>query len=518
MKKKLFTILLALTVVLSMSFSAVPTFAADMGAAASAGIPISSIDDLRKIEQNPSGNYYLTKDIDVRDIGSICPQEKKFTGTLDGKGHALKGYYTILARWNDYGIFKNAEGATFKNLNITGVDISIMSDEGSRVGVLVNSASKCKFDNIKTTGKIVAKGTQRENKNQTFSLGGIAVLDNGCTFNKCRNYINFTVTPSSEVWVPQDIGVYGISGGQYNTTFTNCTNYGNISVSTPKGTYGVSAAGIAGGGTFKTCTNKGKVTVKTIGSNGAVHTNVGGVAAKAEKLNGCTNSGTITASLTGEKTNYTSEVNVGGVAGSCSYVNRTDNTGAVYYYGKAYKAHVGGVVGFGSSFKECYNKGAVKANASESKYELHVGGLVGSLKSGVKCGIQQCYNTGSVYSKKAGNIGGIMGNMDTMGSFTYSNYNTGKVTCGVTCYSKGSIVGFYDYDYLDLKCKLYNCYYTSSAKGFGSGSPNNYYKTEPQRIKKVSKITKANCPKLTSTYWTYSSKKGRMILKNNKEA
>ena len=36
-------------------------------------------------------------------------------------------------------------------------------------------------------------------------------------------------------------------------------------------------------------------------------------------------------------------------------------------------------------------------------------------------------------------------------------------------------------------------------------------------INKVSKITKKNCPKLSSKYWTYSKAKGRMILKNNKE-
>ena len=53
-------------------------------------IPISSADDLQQMENNPSGSYYLTKDITVpANTVLFKTYEVQFTGTLDGKGHAI---------------------------------------------------------------------------------------------------------------------------------------------------------------------------------------------------------------------------------------------------------------------------------------------------------------------------------------------------------------------------------------------------------------------------------------------
>jgi len=55
-KKKLFTLFLALTVVFTMCFAAVPAYAAS-------GTAITNADDLKAMSAN--GNYYLANDIEV---------------------------------------------------------------------------------------------------------------------------------------------------------------------------------------------------------------------------------------------------------------------------------------------------------------------------------------------------------------------------------------------------------------------------------------------------------------------
>ena len=58
-------------------------------------------------------------------------------------------------------------------------------------------------------------------------------------------------------------------------------------------------------------------------------------------------------------------------------------------------------------------------------------------------------------------------------------------------------------------------YYTGSGKAYGAASVT--WNDWVAKAAKVSSISKANCPKLSSKYWIYSSKYKRMILKNNKE-
>lgn len=52
---------------------------------------ISSFQDLKAMEDIPSGSYYLTKDITVP-AGTQLFWDYPFTGVLDGRGHKIKGY------------------------------------------------------------------------------------------------------------------------------------------------------------------------------------------------------------------------------------------------------------------------------------------------------------------------------------------------------------------------------------------------------------------------------------------
>ena len=57
-KSRILTVLLALTVIFTMSFAALPAYAAS-------GTAITNADDLKAMENNPSGSYYLANDIEV---------------------------------------------------------------------------------------------------------------------------------------------------------------------------------------------------------------------------------------------------------------------------------------------------------------------------------------------------------------------------------------------------------------------------------------------------------------------
>lgn len=122
-------------------------------------IPISSADDLRQMENNPSGSYYLTKDITVpANTVLFKTYEVQFTGTLDGKGHAINGYTYSDDNWAESAsLFFYATNATFKNLKMSNVNISLRG--GGNACALVSSPTKCTFENITTSGKITVGGT-----------------------------------------------------------------------------------------------------------------------------------------------------------------------------------------------------------------------------------------------------------------------------------------------------------------------------------------------------------------------
>lgn len=82
------------------------------GVKAQGEIPISTIDELANIKNDPSGSYYLTQDIDMNGYG--CWEPFEFKGTLDGKGHRIKNMMVVNS--GNAGLFHYIEGATVQNL------------------------------------------------------------------------------------------------------------------------------------------------------------------------------------------------------------------------------------------------------------------------------------------------------------------------------------------------------------------------------------------------------------------
>lgn len=92
-------------------------------------IPISTIDELANIKNDPSGSYYLTQDIDMSGYG--CWEPFEFKGTLDGKGHRIQNMMVVNS---DAGLFSHIKGATVQNLSLEQVYIKGSSYVGGIVG------------------------------------------------------------------------------------------------------------------------------------------------------------------------------------------------------------------------------------------------------------------------------------------------------------------------------------------------------------------------------------------------
>lgn len=485
------------------------TFPELKGAAAPKNsIAVSSAEDLLKMRDNLSGSYYLTKDITVPENTQIFDDFSNgaaFTGTLDGKGHKIKGYKvnTTASEYPRVSLFGFTKDATFKNLTLSGVDIKVKSDRGALVSALCNGSAKC--SEVTITGKISVSGNEPVGDEGDYEIYGFCRTG---TFKKCTNKAVITADCSGR-----------ISEGSYTTgianygTFKNCKNTGNIS---SKGTMQGSrtelgVAGISIRGTLTGCKNTGAI--KAEGEADPVY--AVGVSCEPDKIGNCSNTGKITVTNKSNETAHAAGVAVKIVVQDGKTCTKCFNTGTVSIRQKAGGFLCGGVfASAGGWVRECYNTGKVTVTSSKkvSKYLGEVGGVIGSAGR-----ISECYNTGKISSNTICQIGGVAGVSDAMDDWTVIHcYNTGKVSdkrvrgyvgslLGSYTNGRGTAIGkYYVYDNYSTVSPLY-------------GPSMITWKPYRGRGKKVSSINAKNCPKLSSKYWTYSKKHKRLILKNVKE-
>lgn len=401
------------------------------------------------MENDPSGSYYLTKDITVpAGMELFKSQEKRFKGTLDGKGHAIKGYTYSADAWADYvGLVSYAEKATFKNLTMSNVNISIK--KGGNIGAVAGYATNCTFENITVSGKITASGS-------VCKAGGVSADASGCTFTKCVNKASITVnaydvTNSEEQDVIEGQGGFacGIACMAVESTAKKCSNSGKITIN---GDLRWASDGIYAMGLFQIVKgvsgskNTGVITAKNVSKTGtaAGETIACGIVDEVhgfgKSVLSCYNTGKITA-VNNSKRVATVAAGIVNKATSLNIkILRCYNKGAVQISGVAggrtstkISSGAGGIGGIDvGSITECYNKGKVAANVKSGLVE--VGGVAADIYN-----IRNCYNTGKVSTtaKTRSYIGGVAGRQEayskrkgTALEAAICNYNTGKVKAG----------------------------------------------------------------------------------------
>ena len=314
--------------------------------------------------------------------------DRYYRGTFDGNGKTITGLL-MFGSWKGF-VNELAAGGAVKNLTLKDIYLKNGAVSGCVVGANYGTVENCHASgvvigeqeiggiagancgtvhNCSFTGSVCAIGDGDE-----FFLGGgtggIVGTHYEGTVSNCRN--NGTVTGVDYVG--------GIAGEHSKGSILSCTNTGNISVNGADKNDEDGAGGIVGSGgttgTIKNCNNSGSV---------SGWRRLGGIAGTGSDVVGCVNTGTI------RGTQY----DIGGILGKShgGTVEGCMNTGAI-----SGKNGVGGIVGSGSSVKNCANQGAVTAN------ERNGGGIVG----GYYQTIENCYNVGSILGGY--NVGAVSGN------------------------------------------------------------------------------------------------------------
>ena len=125
-------------------------------------IPISNRAELEAINNNLSGTYHLTADIDLSDaewipIGNNGSPDF-FTGILDGQGHVIRNLRITSGSIDNAGLFYIINGATIKNLKLENTNIN--STLADRAGAISGWAAKSKIFNCSNSGTISAYNTR----------------------------------------------------------------------------------------------------------------------------------------------------------------------------------------------------------------------------------------------------------------------------------------------------------------------------------------------------------------------
>ena len=226
---------------------------------------IYSIDDFKRIANNPSRKYKLENDLDFTG-DTLQFTTTVFTGELDGNGHTIKNITKNLAteEINKIAMFYSNKG-TIKNLTIENINVTSDKETSYPEGIIAQ-INEGTIENCTISGNVTITSEGFNN-----CVGGIVGNLFGGTIKNCVNRVNITCKSGT---------VGGISVYRAGGTIENCTNAGNLVGDTVNGIC------MSYVGTLANCTNIGNITASNIGS-GMVTYNEGQI------LN-CQNHGTIT--------------------------------------------------------------------------------------------------------------------------------------------------------------------------------------------------------------------------------
>ena len=350
----------------------------------------------------------------------IGSKSAPFQGVFDGNGKSLINFSINRSSMNYVGFFGSTNGATIKDLTISGTSVKGGQYTGSLVGY--------------STSTTISNYTYNGNVTSTYYGGGVAGYISGGSVSTLT--ITSTVTGTNYVG-----GLFGKAGGQ---TINNATFNGAVS-----GTgYLGGAIGQVGNGslTLTSCT----VTAPVNGTGSYV----GGIIGQSNNnttLSSCSQSGQV------KGASY-----LGGVCGSASGSSYTncDHTGDINAGG----SNIGGVLGcnLGTlTITGCNTSGEIKNGTnnvggvlgytictSTVKNCKHVGHMAGTYNmggtvgfvDGCKITVEGCHSDGNITGTSQGCIGGVCGLLkNASGSSITSSSSWGDITGGTYL---GGIVGY----------------------------------------------------------------------------
>ncbi len=398
--KKLLSLLLLLGLLLSLCPAALAEGETDEPAAEGL-IPISTRAELEAIAKEPLGSYYLTADIDLS--GGEWTPVSEFGGTLDGRGHTIRGL-TIecdpeKTDGSGFGLFSALAGqsdgitvlktAVVENLTLS--EVSITGCFSGPVGALCGRASLARVENCRVTGSIDLTTDEGGP-----SVGGLIGDSGAVELIDCVNEATvFTDFFGSDYQYSRRSCAGGLVG-EGDGTFTRCRNVGAVT--------GVTAGGILGNGWggahFRYCVNAGAVSARSgLPETYSYYATpfAGGIAGYADgDILNCANYGQIVSVLSANQGSGSGELGAGGIVGRYTALRevgiaRCANSGTVQAASAAPKkmALAGGIAAWcgiddfhgeskSRAIEDCLNAGKVQAAAKSAvSMSACAGGIVG---------------------------------------------------------------------------------------------------------------------------------------------
>lgn len=389
---------------------------------------IATAEDLRSIKEQPSGQYILINDVNLK--GAEWSPISAFSGILDGYGYKIYNFMLTSVAEN-VGFVVNNTG-TIKNLELSTMTVSIASTGNINVGVLCVSNSGT-IDNCTVKieeGEFVHNSKMFNNCGTwTVKVSPLVAINtaNGIVRN-CHTEANVTFAHSADQGTPY-IGDPRYYNETTETTnlflgstvadnfgqIKNCSSNSSIQISTYIVGHSSSCYNLFGGNTgWRVC-------------NENVIAAIGDIAGKNEN-NGivelCASSATIEYD---DKQNRTYRKEDGGYTDNSDPWNRGAVDTCVY---------IGGIVGLNASGRivKCNSSSNIKSTASRTDYSWNnmrnrfwIGGVCGSNggeveQSKASTSIDAIGANNCIYAHAAGMVG--------------NNTSNGKVS---DCYATGTI-------------------------------------------------------------------------------
>ena len=321
-----------------------------------------------------------------------------YSGTFDGAGHTIQGIYCIDQRDARAGLFGYVNGATIKN--------------------------------VKVTGYI---------KNDGFVGGIAAYIRNGTSITGCVN-ASTVIATGLEVDSPSAGGIVGCSEHNTQNQITDCINTGTVKVIVLKGRYS-SAGGILGNAINRTlisnCSNFGTVSGDRFENATETNSYVGGIAGRivSTTVSDCYNVGVVTDTANPEP-------QIGGIVGcldsETSHLANSYNVGSVTAASTA--ATLGGVVGSApytsATITNCYyltgtagqacgqNKGVITNTTEKSAFDFANGDVL-TLLMAKRPADAQPWDTTCKYLESAGMTLPVLAKQKlTVHTHVWSTYTT----------------------------------------------------------------------------------------------
>ena len=424
-----------LVFVLCSWFSAMAQFSGSGSGTSSDPYKIYDADRLNQVRNflNQPGVYFkLMNNIDLGDwISENYPSQgwqpigsdnAPFQGVFDGNGKSITNFSINRSSASYVGFFGYTDGATIKDLTISGTTVK----GGNYTGSLIGYSKSTTISNYTYSGNVTSSAYG----------GGVAGYISGGSVSTLT--VTSTVTGTNYVG-----GLFGQAGGQ---TITNATLTGAVS-----GTgYLGGAIGRVGNGTLtlNSCTVNAPVTGTSDHVGGII-----GESTYSTSLSTCSQSGNITGksylggidgyamgTTTFSNCEHTGDINAGGsniggvlgvnVSGSLT-ITDCNTTGDI----KNGTNDVGGIIGCvkgTSTVRNCKHAGNIAGT-------YNLGGTVGSVQS-CKITIEGCHSDGNITGTTNGCIGGVCGLLkNASGSSITSSSSWGDISGGTYL---GGIVGY----------------------------------------------------------------------------